>query len=146
MSKSNETWFCAEGRQDGRPVLIRGRQKIDEIAEAGSHPKLLRIVWRYEVVDPSGLPSSHLSAEMADFEDTVFSTLQKDGLCIFFCVYVHNGIREWLAYTSDLQATCDRFNAALAGREPYPVQLMAENDPDWQEYQSLMRETGASDS
>lgn len=118
----DDVWFVAEGSQDSRPVLIRGRQNLSNVAGIASHPKLFRIVWEYEAKEESGLPSSELNASMADFENVIIAALERDFLCVFFCVYVHNGVKEWTAYTSDVQATCDRFNAVLAGRKPYPVE------------------------
>jgi hypothetical protein len=142
MLNDDDVWFSAEGNQNGRPVLIRGRQNLRDVVGVASHPKLLRIVWEYEVIERSGLPSSELNASMANFENTILTEMERDLLCIFFCVYVHNGTKEWAAYSSDVQATCDRFNAVLADQEPYPVQLTVQDDPEWQEYKSLLRDTG----
>lgn len=143
MLKIDDVWFVAEGEQNGRPAIIRGRQNLRHLVGLASHPQLLRIVWEYEVDHESGLPSPHLNARMGEFESLVFAELERDFLCIFFCVYLHDGLKEYIAYTSDVQATCDRFNTALAGRPPYPVQLSVEDDPDWNEYVNLMHDTGA---
>ena len=142
MLHIDDVWFCAEGNRGGRPVIVRGRQNLREIVGIESHPKILRIVWAYEVQQESGLPSPHLSEKMGGFEDIIFNALEEDLLCIFFSVYLHNGVKKWAAYTSDVQATCDKFNAALASHQPYPVNLTVEDDPLWHEYRNLMTDTG----
>lgn len=142
MTQASDTWFCAEGERGGRPVLIRGRQGLQQVISKVSHPKLLRISWEFETRDNSGLPPADLNAKMTRFEELVTSALEEDRLSVFFCVFTHNGLREWAAYASDVQATCDKINEALAQEEKYPVQLAVEDDPGWQEYQSLIRDTG----
>ena len=144
MRDIGDFWFCAEGEQDGLPMIIRGRKNLGEIAGAGSHPKLLWIVWEYEVNTPTGLPASELHAAMADFEDIFLPALEQELLCVFFCVIIHNGAKRWAAYTSDVRSTGERFNSVLADRQPFPVQLTAWDDPEWQEYWKLMDDVGMS--
>jgi len=141
-SEIQDSWFCAEGQQDQLPVIIRGRQRLQEIISPDSHPHMLRIVWEFETDEPSGLPSRKLTKSMGQFEDAVVDALEEDALCVFFCVYLHAGRKEWLAYTSDVQATCDRFNAALTGHEPYPVELSVDEDPQWSEYWDVLSGAG----
>ena len=78
---------------------------------------------------------------MARFENTVIDDLEEDLLCIFCCVYLHNGLKEWMAYTADIDATCDRLDRALASQEPYPIEITVEDDPTWAEYRNLLAET-----
>jgi len=43
------------------------------------------------------MPSQDEVDRMSDFENTVFDPLEEDAVCIFFCVFMHNGLKEWLA-------------------------------------------------
>lgn len=140
MGKSDR-WFCAEGEMDGLPTLIRGRQGLSKLVEAHQFPHLLRIQWNYDDVGVAGLPSDTVSSSMNAFENLVIPGLEQDSLCIFFCVFTHNGLREWLAYTRDIQATCDAINALLAKEVAFPIEMGVEDDPDWSEYHELMENT-----
>ncbi len=139
---SGGSWFCAQGERDGKPLVIRGRDRLLDIASATSHRSLLRIVWDYEPEGEHGLPSANTSEQMSVFEEIIVEALEQSLLCVFFCVHLHNCRKEWLAYTSNVQEACDRINAALAGLDPHPIAISAEDDPMWQEYADLCRGVG----
>lgn len=139
---THDSWFCAEGERAGLPVIIRGRQNLSSIIDATSHQKLLRITWQYAIADSVGLPDRNVAAQMSEFEDKIFDVLECDLLCVFFCVYTHNGIREWCAYSSDVQQCCNRINDTLMDETPYPIRMTVEDDPTWIEYQQLLAGVG----
>ena len=97
---------------DSGVYLTRCRANLGEIAGVKTHPRLLRIVWRYQSDEPSGLPPEKLNEKMASFENAIVNELEKDFVAIFVCVCVANGIKEWLAYISNAQLTCNRLNVA----------------------------------
>ncbi len=137
-TKTNDSWFCAEGEREGRPVVVRGRQFLAQLANPITHPRLLRVVWEYEVSELSGFPTRSLAERMSKFEDLIVDALEKSKVCVFFSVYTHNGRKEWRAYTSNVQSTCNIINAALPHDDPYPIKLLVEDDPDWKEYRDLL--------
>ena len=138
MHSIGDHWTCATGVNNGLPQLVRCRTNVDKIAGRKTHPRLLKITWRYPTTDKSGLPSAELNEAMATFENAVVGELERDLLAIFVSVWVCNGIKEWSAYVSDAQRTCDRLNQALESYEPFPVELTVEDDPNWREYRSLL--------
>jgi Family of unknown function (DUF695) len=137
MNRFGDDWIGAVGTSGNRVQVTRCRRILGEMAVAKTHPRLLRIIWRYEADDPSGLPSVNLNEKMASFENAIFDELQKDSVAIFVCVCVADGIKEWLAYISDAQRACNRLNEALESHEPYPVELSVEDDPNWREYKAI---------
>lgn len=138
MLNIGDNWTCATGVNNGLPQLIRCRTNLDEIAARKTHRRLLRITWKYATTDRSGLPSADLNERMATFENAVVGELERDFLAIFVSIWVSNGIKEWSAYVSDAQRTCDRLNQALESYDPFPVELTVEDDPSWREYKSLL--------
>ena len=141
MLKFDDAWFSAEGKQGGLPVIIRARQNLGSIAGVESHPELLRICWPFVPDAASGLPGTELNDRMNAFEEAIITDLERDQLCIFFCVYLHDGVKRWFAYTRDVQATSQRINAALVGHPRYPIEITVEDDPAWQEYADLLAGT-----
>jgi hypothetical protein len=80
---------------------------------------------------------------MATFEDAVVGELERDFLAIFVSVWVCNGTKEWNAYITDAQRTCDRLNQALGYHDPFPVELTVEDDSSWQVYATLLEKVNA---
>jgi hypothetical protein len=137
-----DRWFVAEGEDEGKPVLIRGRQDLHEVADPNHLNQLIRIQWTYEPENHLGLPAEKLNETMGNFEDKMIDALEHGGDCIFYCVYTHNGLKEWSAYTCDVETACDNLNAALAADEHYPIELIAEDDPEWHDYHGLLKSVG----
>jgi hypothetical protein len=141
MANEDDPWICVKGEHDGNPILIRAREGLGDLISQERHRRLLRIVWCYDIDHPSGLPSPELSEEMGFFENMIVEALEADRLCVFFGVILHNGAKEWLAYTSDAQDaqdTCNRINLALQDYEPFPIEMTVDDDPNWGEYHKLL--------
>ncbi|OUS27584.1 hypothetical protein A9Q99_14160 [Gammaproteobacteria bacterium 45_16_T64] len=144
MISIDDRWFAAEGKEDGFPILIRGRGHLKDLVGTKSHPHILRITWDYVPDENSGMPSRDLIASMASFEEAIFGALEKDNLCIFYKIYLHNGIKEWSGYCSEIEVLQEQINKALFGHEQYPIQMAIENDPEWKDYTNLLKNTGQS--
>lgn len=138
----DDTWFFTTGEADGKPSTLRGRQNLRHLVGLKTHPRLLRIQWQYEPVNDSGMPSSDQSDQMETFENTIIPELEKDNLCIFFSIEIHNGVKEWVAYCSDVAAAGERSNKVLEGHPVYPITLTTENNPDWEQYRSMLDAVG----
>jgi len=141
----DDAWILAQGEENGKSLIVRCRQNLSQIVAPESYPKMIQIVWEFDVDEESGLPSPALNDRMIEFEDLLIPGLEEDLTCVFFGVYVHNGVRVWSAYTGDPEAVCERINDIFADRNPYPLQISAEDDPDWTEYAGLLASTRDGD-
>lgn len=144
MIEIDDRWFAAEGNDDGFPVLIRGRGHLGHLVGVKSHPNILRITWDYVPDENSGMPERDIIKSMATFEDVIFSVLEKDALCVFYKIFLHNGVKEWSAYCSDIGLLQEQINKALFGHEQYPIEMVIESDVEWKDYLSLLEKTGQS--
>jgi len=137
----NDQWFAAEAKNENLPVLLRGRGQLKELIGIKSHPNLLRIRWTYEADKNTGMPAVDVIKKMAVFEQAVFEALEKEPLCIFYSIYLHNGVKEWSAYCADLERMNEELSGALIGHEKYPIELLVDQDPAWDDYKAMLRDT-----
>lgn len=142
MIEINDQWFAAEAKNEELPVLLRGRGQLSDLIGIKSHPNLLKIRWTYAADETTGMPAADMIKKMAVFEQVVFDTLEKEPLCIFYSIYLHNGIKEWSAYCSDLEKVNEEISGALIGHEKYPIELLVDQDPEWADYTAMLRDTG----
>lgn len=142
MINFDGNWFSANDDNNGLPVILRGRNKLTPLIGLKSHPNLIKITWRYELDGPHGLAAPEEDLRMDVFERAVFDALEAETVCIFYCVYQHNGQKEWLAYCTHVDAAEEILNVALMGHEEYPIELTVEADPEWSDYQAMMAGTG----
>ncbi|PCJ42969.1 MAG: hypothetical protein COA99_07975 [Moraxellaceae bacterium] len=142
MISIDDRWFAAEGKEGEFPILIRGRGHLKDLVGVKSHPNILRITWDYVPDENSGMPTRDIINNMASFEEAIFTVLEKDALCVFYKIYLHNGIKEWSAYCSDINMLQEKINKALFGHEQYPIEMAIESDPEWKDYLNMLKNTG----
>lgn len=141
-AKIEDSWFLAEGELEGLPAVIRARQHLSAWIGHPDYSRKFTIAWTYRPGDESGMPSEAAYREMESFEDAIFEALERELNAIFVAVYTHNGRREWIGYSRDVDETELLLNSALEGHEIYPLELTSEEDPQWAEYLAILQRTG----
>lgn len=56
---------------------------------------------------------------------------EHDFHAVLTAVITTNGARQWIFYTSDIDECGQRLTAMPQENEPYPIELTADDDPDW---------------
>lgn len=135
-------WFTANDDNNGVPVVLQGRSTLNHLIGLTSHPTLIRLVWKLEAAGSHGLPSDEEAARMEQFEGAVMPALEAEKICIFYCIYQHEGHKEWLAYCSNIEAAEEILNVTLMDHDEYPIELFEEQDPEWSDYKAMMEGTG----
>ena len=138
-SAETSAWNIAEGKNEGKPSLIRYRPDLESYIGSPSYPQRLVIIWDYDIENVSGMPSEQLSEEMKSFEDAVVGALDPDRLAIFAFVLTNPGSREWHYYVSDVQEVGNRINSALSSFSKLPLHLQVEEDPEWEQMRAVYK-------
>ena len=144
MITFEDSWFTANDDNNGVPVVLQGRNSLNHLIGLSSHSTLIRFVWKFEPAGAHGLPAEAETERMERFEKAVMEALEAERVCIFYCIYQHEGVKEWLAYCSSVDAAEEILNVALMDHEEYPIELSEEEDPEWSDYKSMMEGTGHS--
>lgn len=124
--------------------MIRARQDILARLPAASLSTRIVLSWSCRASLEMGLPSREDYGEITAFEETLINFLQEGAILAF--VFTSAGIVEYNFYTSDQEWFLERLNEALADKPPVPIEISAEEDPDWAEYRSLMEAVGMDDA
>lgn len=138
----NDIWFAAEAQRDGLPVFIRGRNQLQDLVGLKSHSSVIRITWEFEPANAAGMPDKQLHDNMQALEQTLFDVLEAKGLCIFYSIYLHNGMKEWSAYCCDTKQVIDLLNQALGNHEKHQINIGYKDDPEWVDYLHMLETTG----
>jgi hypothetical protein len=128
---NSDAWNIARGTNPQKPTVLRFRPSLQSSLGDERYPQRLMIVWKYETVDASGMPSETQSADMKDFEDTLIEALDPDRLAVLAFVFTTAGSREWHFYLSDAEEAGVRINQALANIPQLPIELSVAHDPEW---------------
>jgi hypothetical protein len=145
ISADNDAWNVANGTNPDKPSVLRYRPNLQERIADPAYGSHLTIIWPYDSDNKSGMPNDLQNIELGNFEDTVVDALDSSDLAILAFVFTCAGQREWHFYVSDVGAVGQAINEALAGQPVLPIELTVEDDPEWSEYQEVLRGCGHID-
>lgn len=127
-SSDDSAWTAISGELDSGPFILRHLSDLEPRSDLGN---LLRIVWIYADENTGALPDEFESRAMTDFENILVDRFENDGLAMLTAALTFDGSRQWVWYTSDVSECGDRLNNLPSTEEPYPIEIDAEEDPEW---------------
>ncbi|HTJ84320.1 MAG TPA: DUF695 domain-containing protein [Polyangiaceae bacterium] len=137
-------WFLAEGQMGKSPMLLRGRVRLGELREHALLPTRLTVVWTLAAPGNAGLPERAESASLEAFEHAVVAALERDCMGILTMVLTHGGARTWTFYVNDVAETRRRLDEVMSAGRAWPIEISSADDPTWEEYRTMITDTGVS--
>lgn len=132
-----ERWWTAPMEADnGRNIIVTGRDYLDKIIDSGKYAYLVRVTWNYES-DPTGMPVERDAKLMGEVTDALLAEFKRDKTAYLTGIYTGDGKREWIFHAQNLNIFGRVFNRALEDIETIPIEIEAESDPDWEEYKEM---------
>ena len=119
---------------DGLPVIYR---YVDEDPSDERRERLqwLTVIsWSYDESVRNGMPPEDVNAAMVQLEDAISEGVESPGFCEHVVSKTGNGLKELIYYIHDRETFIARFNDALAGHPPYPIEIDWYHDPEWKEF------------
>jgi hypothetical protein len=139
---SEDIWTLAEGENGGTPFILRYRPNLQPFIDTNQYNKRLIILWSYDSDNDSLIPSEADMNYMSSVEDRLIKVLENDLHTILAFVYTGQNKREWHWYSKDIIETGTRLNSVLNEFEKLPIELNAEDDPLWNEYNGVLGGAG----
>ena len=119
---------------NGKTVMVTGRDCLDSIRQSGKYPYLVTVSWRYNSL-PDGFPDETDAELMGRVSDALLDGFARDKCAYLAAVYTGEGQRDWLFYTKSLPLFNKVFNLSLADiEETVPFEIEAREDRDWEAY------------
>lgn len=136
--KLTDNWFTALSEGDnGQLVFVTGRKDLSAFRATGSLKVRVEITWRYQA-DSEGMPAERDAALIAEIEPKLRRAMERDKLAILTGNYTGAGAKYWVFYTRHLPTFGQRLNDSLAEYETLPLEILCEEDPDWEEYADML--------
>lgn len=141
MKLPDEWWTSpTHSLATGRLVMVTGRDGMDEAMGSGKYTCRVEITWPYEA-SADGMPRSEDAELMGRVDDALRDAFRKEKACVLTGIYTGDGERNWIVYTKNPRIFNSVLNRALEPFELLPLQLYAENDPEWEEYRQMREMT-----
>lgn len=132
-----ERWWSAPTEaENGRTIIVTGRDYMDQIIAKGKFPYRVTISWDYNAL-PSGMPEEPDAQLMEKATDALMDEFRRDKVAYMTGIYTGDGRRDWVFYTGNLNIFNRVMNRALASLDQMPLLIEAESDPDWEEYREM---------
>lgn len=144
LKLTDEWWTCPAEADNGQLIMVTGRRDMAVVQATGKYVYRVEITWRYEP-DETGMPDVATSSLMEEVQDALQSDFMKDPVAVLTGIYTGAGERNWVFYTMNLRIFDRKLNEDLARFERLPLEIYAENDPDWNEYNEMRESTEISD-
>ena len=140
LKLTDEWWTCPAEADNGNLIMVTGRRDMEQVMETGKYNYRVEITWKYET-DGTGMPDVATSTLMEEVQGALQSDFMKDPVAVLTGIYTGNGERNWVFYTLNLRIFDRKLNEDLAQFDRLPLEIYAENDPDWNEYKKMREAT-----
>ena len=129
-------WSYPADGENGKTVIVSGRDDVGKFKDNGKYIYRIDVTWRYNAL-PSGMPEEGDAALMEEATDALQAAFSKDKVAVMTGIYTGDGRRDWVFYTKNLKIFSLVFNKALENVDPMPLEIDAEEDASWDEYNNM---------
>lgn len=132
MQASNE-WFVADAENEGKPLIVRGRLFLDTLRLSGRFTTRIALVWQYDG-DSKGLPTDKETRGLDLLNEQLRQALEEQEEAVLTAIFIGNRAARYEYYGTSAEIFGRVVGQAFANYPPLPIQIGAENDPEWKHY------------
>jgi hypothetical protein len=132
-----ERWTIAQGQEDGKQVLYRFRNAEPRGIHREDFPRLINIYWRFDGTNTGGMPPSLIHQRMVNLEEAL-DPVEGPSVGFHVLAITGNSRKEWVWYAVSAERFLEAVNQALAGREPFPIEIEEAVDPEWATFRGFL--------
>ena len=137
MAESNDWWTAPAESDDGRLIMVSGRRDIQSFRANPRFSIRIEIQWIYSDASDAGMPNDHDAELMGQATDALAEVLAADPVAVITGIFTGAGERTWVFYTLSTNIFQKKLNQALEPLPTLPLDITAENDPDWEAYDEM---------
>lgn len=141
--KEGDWWTSPAESENGRLIMVTGRRDIDKFRNNPKYSIRVEIKWRYTGMQ-DGMPDTETAIMMEQADEAMRETFRKDHIAVLTGIYTGDNERDWVFYTSNLNIFGKKLNQSLSMLPLLPLEISAENDPEWMEYNEMKETTEIS--
>jgi hypothetical protein len=122
-------------------MIYRVRNEPPTFAVKKDFPNLLAIQWEYESPNEHGLPFNDVEVHMLELEHLLTPAFENAQEAFLYACVIGGRVREWQWYVRDRKRTMELVNKTLGELDPFPVQFIFQNDPEWKIYKKFLADS-----
>lgn len=136
-AEDTSTWWTSPLEdEDGNRIMVTGRGDIEKFRSNPRFNIRVTVTIPYDA-DDQGMPKRQAADLLEQIEQLMQAELHKDPAAVLTGIYTGGGKRDMVFYTVSTNIFNKKLNAALASLPLLPLEITAENDPNWEEYDEM---------
>ena len=131
------SWGIVQGSNQGTLLLARVRKGLGAIVGHAAYPFRVGIATRVRATAANGMPTPEENATLQDLEDRLSRALEVEREALLVVALTTNGVKEWVLYTSDPDATKRRMQDFAPTVSTHKLQIVVGEDKGWAVYRQF---------
>ena len=127
---------------DGRTVIVTALTDVAKYRSRERNSIRVEVSLPYTPAGDLGFPDEPTAELLEKVTDAFMATLKGKNTALLTGIFTGAGRRDWVFYTFRTEAFNGFLNRALADLPLLPLEITAENDPNWEEYDEMMAVLG----
>jgi hypothetical protein len=115
---------------DNGDLIVRARNSLPSADARLKYRHMISIRWPYEPAPGCNVPNAATEEMMDELAEALGVLANAEGSAEAASI-TGFGMREWRFYTDNPEHFMVEFNRALAECDPFPIELEAFEDPEW---------------
>lgn len=142
MSEKDQWLTYPTVDDEGNTIIVTGCTDVDKFRSREKFCIRVEVTMRYTPDGPLGFPDEATSHCLEEVTQAFEDNLKGKNTAILTGIYTGAGERNWIFYTFSTDVFGKFLNRALASFSLLPLDIYAENDPDWAEYDEMRAAIG----
>ncbi|MDE6207825.1 MAG: DUF695 domain-containing protein [Muribaculaceae bacterium] len=137
-----DDWFISPTvDEDGNTIIVTGRLDVEKFRSKDKYSIRVEVTLPYTPEGPLGFPAPATAELMEQATDALQKALKGKNTAIMTGIFTGGAQRNWVFYTFSTEVFGSYLNRALAELPVLPLEIYAENDPDWAAYDEMIEES-----
>ena len=132
-----KSWAVAQGRHEGKAVATRFNVALRTIAGRDEFPDRIGIIAPLRNANDRGFPNRAEIRQLDAIEELIDKRMGGGNESLIAGVVTSNGLREFVVYTSNLEAARAKAEAVVHEVTTHELQVIVRNDPQWRVYRTF---------
>jgi hypothetical protein len=133
------SWTVSHSARQGKPLIARINRGLIPLIGDSRYGHCIGVAVQFKAPTDNGFPLPEESAQLSEIEDALAAALEQNHESLFAAVITTNGMREFLFYTSDVEAVKAKLAVVIERIDTYEkVGRAIKPDPDWTIYRRLV--------
>ena len=130
-------WAMVQGSNQGNLLLARVHKGLGTLVGTAAYPFRVGVATRVRATAANGMPTPEENITLQEVEDRLRLALEAEREAILVVVLTTNGVKEWVLYTSDPEATKRRMGAFGPTVSTHQLQMVIREDKNWDVYRQF---------